>query len=198
MGKKKYLDEVRNFISSTPVFKSRDIEKIVGSKPYAQVILHILTKRGEVNRLLKDCYSVFSDPIYTVYCFKPSYIGLQEALSLHGLWEQEVVTVIVTARRVRIGLRKILNSNVLVRRISPRYFFGFKLIRYGDSYIPISDIEKTIIDMIYFNERIEESIYSEIKEHINIQKLNNYLTHYPSIIRSRIETILNKHLLVWF
>ena len=190
MGKKKYLDNVRGFISSTPTFRCRDIEKIVGNKLYAQLILHILTKRGEINRLLKDCYSIYSDPILTVYCFKPAYIGLQEALSLHGLWEQEVITIIVTARRVRVGLRKILDNNILVRRISPRYLFGFELIPYENIYIPMSDVEKTIIDMIYFNERIDESIYKEIEERIDIQKLNNYLTYYPSRVKSRIEKVL--------
>jgi len=63
-------------INTTPVFRSRDIEKIIGNKEYAQLTLHLLNRRGFIHRLQKDCYSRYSDPTLTVYCFKPAYIGL--------------------------------------------------------------------------------------------------------------------------
>jgi hypothetical protein len=40
--------------------------------------------------------------------------------------------VIVTTRKVRIGIHEILGSNVLVHRINPKYFFGFTLLKYGE------------------------------------------------------------------
>lgn len=191
MGKKIYIERVRDFIGLTPVFRGEDIERIVKDKRYAHLMLYILTKKGEINRLSKDCYSRYGDPIIAVYCFRPAYIGLQEALSIHGLWEQETITIILTVRRARVGIRKILNSNIMIRRISPKYFFGFELIPYNNIYIPVSDIEKTLIDIVYFNERIDKSIYREIKEKINIQKLNNYLTYYQPRIKKKIEELLD-------
>jgi len=187
MGKKKYVEEVTEFINKTPVFRGRDIEKIVGSKEYAHLILHFLTRKNKIIRLSKDCYSRYMDPIVSVYCYKPAYIGLQEALSIHRLWEQETITIIITVKKARVGIRNVLDSNILVRRVSPRYFFGVEMVRYSDSiYIPVSDIEKTIIDMIYFNERLDKSILKEIVRIIDYNKLKNYLEYYPQGTRNRV------------
>jgi len=186
MGKKKYLDIVVRFIDTTSVFRARDIEKIIGNKEYAHLILHILSRRGLIHRLQKDCYSRYSDPTLTVYCFKPAYIGLQEALSLHGLWEQETITIIITVRKVRVGIKNILGNNVLIRRIHPKYFFGIELIEYGEAYIPISDIEKTIIDMIYFNQPMDGKIYRQARRKMDKEKLKKYINRYPFNIRRKL------------
>jgi len=194
MGRKKYLDKVVEFINTTSVFRSKDIEKIIGNKEYAQLTLHLLSRRGFIHRLQKDCYSRYGDPTLTVYCFKPAYIGLQEALSLHGLWEQETITIIITVRKVRVGIRNILGNNVLIKRIHPKYFFGIELLEYNGLYIPISDIEKTIIDMIYFNQPIDKEIYQQAKRKINKEKLEKYINKYPPNIKKKIRTKLGKNL----
>jgi len=181
-------------INTTPVFRSRDIEKIIGNKEYSQLTLHLLNRRGLIYRLQKDCYSRYSDPTLTVCCFKPAYIGLQEALSLHGLWEQETITIITTVRKVRVGIRNILGNNVLIKRIHPQYYFGIELLEYDGTYIPISNIEKTIIDMIYFNQPIDKEIYRQAKRKIDKEKLMKYINKYPPNIRKKITTKLIKHI----
>jgi len=190
MGKIIHLDKVRAFLKSTPVFRAKDIELLVKNKNYSYVILHNLAEKGEIKRITKGWYSLHEDPIVSVFCFKPAYIGLQEALSLHELWEQETNVVIVTTRKVRTGVRKILNSNVISHRIDKKYFFGFDYLTYGDFFIPVSDIEKTLIDLVYFKEIPGKDVIKEIKKRINEEKLKEYLKPFPTVFRKRVSKCL--------
>ena len=191
MGKIKYLPEVKEFIKKTPAFLARDIELIVKNKRYAHLLLHNLGKKEEIYRLTKGCYSKAPDPILAVFCFKPAYLGLQEALSLHDLWEQETNPVIITPRRVREGVRQVLGNNIVIYRISPRYFFGFEFLRCEDVFLPVSDIEKTLVDLIYFKNFPSEKTLREIKKRIKPEKLNSYLKHYPQDFRLAIRKTIS-------
>jgi predicted transcriptional regulator of viral defense system len=179
MKKTKHIDKIRNFIAKTPVFTSKDIERITKNKKYAHLILTKLTAKKEIFRLTKGFYSKFEDPIFSVFCFKPAYLGLYEALSLRNLWEQETNTIIITTKKVRTGKRNILDSNVIVKRINPKYFFGFDYLPYGNFYLPVSDLEKTLIDIIYFKEYLSPSLLKRIRKKINSEKLKEYLKSYP-------------------
>ena len=191
MGKIKYLPKVREFIKKTPAFSARDIEFITKNKKYAHLLLHNLVKKGEIYRLTKGCYSKISDPILSVFCFRPAYLGLQEALSLYNLWEQETNPVILTTRKTREGVREILGNNVVVYRIPPRYFFGFGLLRYGNLFLPVSDIEKTLLDLIYLKNILSGKTLREIKERIQPAKLNSYLKRYPQDFRRAVVKIIS-------
>jgi predicted transcriptional regulator of viral defense system len=170
MQKDKHIAKIRDFIKRTPVFSSKDIERIVKDKNYAHFILSKLTKKEEIFRLTKGFYSAFNDPTFSVFCFKPSYLGLYDALSLRNLWEQETNTTIITIKKVRTGIRKILETNVIIKRIKPKYFFGFDYIKYDNFYIPVSDLEKTLIDLIYFKEPLTWQILRNLKNKIEKRK----------------------------
>jgi predicted transcriptional regulator of viral defense system len=179
MQKDKHITKIRDFIKKTPVFSSKDIERIAKDKNYAHLILSKLTKKEEIFRLTKGFYSAFNDPTFSVFCFKPSYLGLYEALSLRNLWEQEVNTTIITIKKVRNGIRKILETNVIIKRIKPKYFFGFDYIKYDNFYIPVSDLEKTLIDLIYFKEPLTGQVLKNLKNKIDKKKMLKYLKAYP-------------------
>ena len=190
MGKVIYLNRVKEFIKNTPVFRVKDIEILVGNRNYAHLILHKLARKEEIKRIVKGWYSLYDDPIFSVFCFKPAYLGLQEALSLHNLWEQETNVVIITTRKVRVGVREVFDNNVILRRIEPKYFFGFELINYNNFFIPVSDIEKTLIDFVYFNEVLTKETLKEILKKIDWKKLSEYLQKYPKRIKERVEKLL--------
>jgi len=183
MQKDKHITKIRDFVEKTPVFSSKDIERIVKDKNYAHLILNKLTKKGEIFRLTKGFYSAFNDPTFSVFCFKPSYLGLYEALSLRNLWEQEVNTTIITIKKVRTGIRKILETNVIIKIINPKYFFGFDYIKYDNFYIPASDLEKTLIDLIYFKEPLTGQVLKNLKNKIDKKKMLKYLKAYPKNFR---------------
>lgn len=186
MGTIKHLAAVKKFIKTTPVFSARDIELIIKNKDYAHLLLHNAFRKKEIYRLTKGCYSQEDDPILSVLCFKPAYLGLQEALSLHNLWEQETNPVIVTTRKVREGVRPVLGNNIVLRRLPPKYFFGFTLWPYGGAFLPVSDIEKTLIDLIYFKEIPSGKILEEIKKRVQLAKLRSYLKHYPPELKKEV------------
>ena len=134
----------------------------------------------------KGCYTLEDNASLAVYCCKPAYLGLQDALSFHNLWEQETVPVIITSRKIRQGIRSILGSNVLLHRVHTKYLFGFEYHQEGKFYLPYSDVEKTFIDMLYFKENINKETLHNFKKKINQQKLCSYLKCYPIKFRKRV------------
>jgi len=190
MGKIIHLNKIREFLKSTPIFRTKDVELVVKNKNYSYLILHKLAKKGEIKRITKGWYSLHEDPIISVFCFKPAYIGLQEALSFHELWEQETNVVIVTAKKVRTGIRKILDTNVVLHKIKQKYFFGFDYLKYENFFIPVSDVEKTLIDLVYFNEIPGKDVLKEIKKRINRKKLKRYLKNFPVRFREKVNNLI--------
>ncbi|MFZ3077608.1 MAG: type IV toxin-antitoxin system AbiEi family antitoxin [Candidatus Aenigmatarchaeota archaeon] len=193
--KEKHIKKVRDFFRNTPVADLKSVKMMVGGRDYAHQIINNLLKKGEIKRITKGYYSIHDDPVLAAYCFKPCYIGLEEAMSFHGIWEQETSVILVTTKKVRTGMRKVFGANVLIRNISPKYFFGFDYSRYGDFVFPISDVEKTFIDMIYFREigkGFDKNVLKEFRKRIDRKKLNSYLKKYPEKTRRKILDILNK------
>ncbi|MEA1904692.1 MAG: hypothetical protein U9M97_02280 [Candidatus Hadarchaeota archaeon] len=183
--------KVREFLKSTPVANLQSISTLVGNKNYAYVVMNHLLKRGEIKRITRGYYTIHDDPSLLVYCLKPAYVGLQDAMSFHNLWEQETLPVIITSRRVRCGIRKVMEHNVLVRRISREYLFGYEHHRHGDFSLPVSDVEKTFIDMVYFGE-IEKSLVRGFEARIDRERLGEYLRRYPINFRNKVLALLSQ------
>ena len=192
MGKIKHIDKIRAFFRESPVVSINSLKRFINkkNKDYIYLVINNLLKKREINKITKGFYTTYQDPFLTVFCFKPAYLGLQNALSIHDLWEQETNPVIITVKKVRQGVRKIFGNNIIIRRIDKKYFFGFDYCKDGDFYFPYSDIEKTFIDMIYFRQRIDEEVLKNIKKEIDKKKLEIYLKKYPEKFRRRVESIL--------
>jgi len=189
MGKEKYLRKIEGLFRRSPIVDAKSISRLIGSKKqikqYDKQLIRNLILKGKIKKLTKGHYTLHDDPSLIVLCFSPAYLGLQDALSFHGLWEQETVPVIVTAKRARQGIRKVLEVNVLIRRINRRYILGIEYRRHGDFYLPVSDVEKTFIDMIYFRERMDKDLLENFRKRINIKKLEEYLQKYPEKIKTK-------------
>lgn len=185
------IKKVREYLKSTPVANLQSISTLVGNKNYACVLMNHLLKRDEVKRLTRGYYTIHDDPSLLVYCLKPAYIGLQDAMSFHNLWEQETPPIIITTRRVRSGIREVMGHNVLVRRISKGYFFGYEHHGYGDFSLPVSDVEKTFIDMVYFGE-MGKPLVRKFETRIDRKKLGRYLRKYPTNFRDKVLVLLSR------
>ena len=194
MGKRKYLDDIEKLFIKSPVVNYDSIERIVKNKKnvkqYVKILVHNLLKQRKIKRLTKGYYTNRDEVSLVVFCFKPSYLGLQDALSFHELWEQETIPIIITSNTVRQGIREIFGVNVMVKRIDKRYLFGFEYYKDGDFYFPYSDIEKTFIDMIYFRQPLDKEIILEFKKRIDKKKLKDYLKKYPKKFKVKINNIL--------
>lgn len=183
----KYAKSLREHFGKRAVFTARDVALYFSNKKlgdaYRNLLLHNLMKSGEIGQVKKGIYTFGDDIACVAFAYPPSYYGLQDALSMHGLWEQETNPVVITARRVRQGLRQFAGRNYLVRRISRKMFFGFSQERHNWMSVPVSDIEKTLIDFFHFRERLEPEALGEIKKRIDMRKLNEYLEKCPRKLR---------------
>lgn len=187
----KYIAELRSHFSNKPVFSVRDIRTHFSkqriSSNYIHVLLNHLLKRKEVFRVSKGFYSFSNDPNVIVFAVHPSYFGLQDALSFHGLWEQETIPVIITPRKVRAGFRNVFGSRVLVRKISRKMFFGFELVKHNDYWLPVSDIEKTLVDFFYFSQPLDKKVLKKILKRMDKKKLAEYLKKVPEKTLEKIK-----------
>ena len=196
MGKKIHIDKVIELFNKSPVVDAKSIRRIVKSKKnikqYSRHILKNLIKQNKIYSLTKGYYTKHDEISLAVFAFQPSYLGLQDALSQHNLWEQETIPIIITSKNVRTGIRKVMGRNILVRKINKKYLFGYEFKKIGNFNLPYSDIEKTFIDMIYFNEKYDVVLISDIKKKLNKNKLNDYLKKYPLKFRQKVEKVLKE------
>ena len=191
MGKEKYIKTAEELFKKSPVVHASSIERIIKHKGYTKQFIRNLIKRGKIKRLVKGWYTTRNDPSLAVFCFKPAYLGLQDALSFHNLWEQETIPVIITTAKVRQGIKNVLDSNLLIRHIDKKYFFGFDYCEYSSGlYLPYSDIEKTFIDMVHFKQKLDKSTIEEIQKKADRKKLKAYLKKYPEKTRKRVLALL--------
>ena len=195
MGKIKYLQKIEEFIKKTPVVNIASIKQFLKNKSYAYILIRNLLAKGKLKKLTKGWYSAYDDPSLAVFCFKPAYLGLEDALSFHGLWEQETIPVIVTTRKIRQGIRKIFGVNVLIRRINKKYYFGVDYIKYFDFYLPVSDVEKTFLDIVYFYKTIDPLLLKKFRKEMDSKKLKKYLSKYPKRFQIKISKLLKQKVL---
>ncbi len=190
MGEQKYLKDIEKLFNDSPVVDAGSIERIIKSKKkvkqYSKQLIRNLVLKGKIKRIFNGYYTLHDEPSLAVFCCTPSYLGLQDALSFHNLWEQETAPVIITARKARQGIRKVFGLNVLVRRIKKKYLFGFDYCKQGNFYFPYSDIEKTFIDMIYFKEELNKETIKNFQKNIDIKKIKSYLKAYPGRINAMV------------
>lgn len=194
MGKEKYKSEVERLLKKSPIVSYVSIAKIIGHKKkvkgYTKRMINYLLKQGHLKRLTKGYYTISDNASLIVLCFQPAYLGLQDALSFYNFWEQETIPVIITSRNIRPGIRNVLGSNVLIKKIDKKYFFGIEYHQQDNAALPYSDIEKTFIDMIYFKENMEKNLISIFKKKIDWKKLLRYLKKYPRDFREKTLLIL--------
>lgn len=195
MGKQIHSEEIKRLFEKSPVVEFKSLERIIGktkNSNYAKLFIHNLLKKGEIKKIGKGVYTKHNEVSLAVFSFKPSYLGLQSALSHYGIWEQETIPIIITSRKIRRGIRSLMGRNVLLRNINKKYFFGLEYAEEGNFYLPYSDLEKTFIDMVVFNQKIDEEALKKIKKKINRKKLLNYLKKYPSKIIERVMKLLRQ------
>lgn len=150
-------------------------------------------ERGSIHRISRGYYSFYDEVQFVGFAFFPFYYGLEDALSLLNLREQETNPVVITPRAVRSGVRTYLDRNYIVRRIDRSMFFGYRYIKYDKFYVPVSDPEKTLIDILYFGVPVGTRTLDEIISNINVDKLKNYLLDVPDGTNKRVLKALDRY-----
>lgn len=87
--------------------------------------------------------------------YQPSYISLETALSYYGVIPEGVFTVTsITTNKTR-GIQT-PSGFYQYRAMKPMLFFGYSVIRKNDRPILLADLEKALLDYLYFHPEMAE------------------------------------------
>lgn len=192
-----FIKAFRERFSLRGFFTTADAKKFLAKKKagkgYYKLLLHNLSKKGEITRATKGSYTFMKEGSGISSTITPSYHGLQEALTIHGIWGQATNQILITPRKVRSGERQVLGRKVLVRRINRKMFFGDRAVNYAGEWLNVSDIEKTLIDFYYFHEPLDRQMLRKLLAKINMEKLRAYLKMAPKITKGRVLKTLREN-----
>lgn len=191
-----YLD-LKTQLKGFPIFSIKDIEKVDSS--FHKQRLSEWQKKGYVKKIAKGFY-IFSDleinePTLFMIAnrvYEPSYISLEMALSIYGLIPEAVYGV-TSATSQRTKRLKTPVGDFIYKHIRPDLMFGYELREHNGHRYQVAEIEKAVLDYLYFNSEIdnEESFRGvrlnapQFREKINSEKFNRYLNafHHKSLAR---------------
>jgi len=165
-------DDARRFLSS-----------IGASEGYIRLMLHNLVHAGKLLRIGKGVYTYQRNESIIGFRFRPFYYGLQYALTIRRIWTQQSVPVILTKSRANPGVRDLMGIRVILHRINDKAFFGFDYINYGGIFVPVSDVEKTLLDFTYYGISLDRETLSALENAVNRKKLAEYTNRLHSISR---------------
>jgi len=171
--------EFKDKLKAATIFSFATVESKLG-RAYAKTFIHGLKKKGEITNLRKGWYSFKSSPYLLTVALGKAYVGLGTAAFLHGAWNQIPNVTILSpsaSRRTRGGLRVIGGAKVAVRRISNKMYFGYERKFFDDiqEWIRVSDAEKTLIDLIYYDYPLADEIIPELEKIVDKKGLKKYL-----------------------
>ncbi|MCL4365039.1 MAG: hypothetical protein M1569_01710 [Candidatus Marsarchaeota archaeon] len=193
----KYLNKLRQHYNNYdyPVFTLTDIRIFLSndgvSQRYLKIMLNNLIKKKEIIRIAKGVYTFHKDAAVVGFAFRPFYYGLEDALSYRNLWTQNANPTVLTTKNVREGTRKFVESNYTVKRVAPELFFGFDFIKYYEMWLPVSDPEKTLIDLVYYHHGIRDDALEKLSGSLDLQKLEGYLKAYSDNFKRKIHKIIS-------
>lgn len=137
-------------------------------------------KKGYIGKITNNYY-IFSDAnvddtmlkMIAGRIYKPSYTGLESALSYYGLIPEAVFQIrSVTTRKTKTFATSLACFSY--RSIHKRLFWGYSLKNVDTHTFFISDPEKTILDYLYLNPHInDESAFEELR--LNKEQIQNLL-----------------------
>ena len=190
------ISEIMKKFSDYPVFTFRDVRLYLkGRKTSTARILSHMKSTGRIYRVIKGIYSTRLDERVSGFAFQPFYYGTLYALTIRELWTQNSRPEIITLKKVRSSSTNIFEDkvNVVLHHSKPKYFFGFEMIKTGDMTVPVSDPEKTLIDLFFYKIRLPIQEYSEILKIINAKKLMSYLKAYDKHTRTTVINFVKKY-----
>ena len=139
-----------------------------------------MKKKGKISELIKGWYSFRNSPYSIVIPLGEAYVGLGTAAFIHGAWNQVPNVDILTTRaptKIKVGERVVAGRKVITRKISKGMYFGYetKYVEEAKDWVRISDPEKTLMDLIYYNYPFLDEILPELVKMISRGKLAEYM-----------------------
>jgi len=165
---KQMLDE-----KEKAVFSLNEIARIIKKpKNITSVYLNRMCNKSLLFKIEKNKFSKTKDIfIIASQLISPSYLGLTSSLYLQNEFSQIInnIDILTSKQKKKI---KIFDTEINFIKIKPFLIFGYKKIKKENSYIFISDLEKTLIDSLLKHMKIINIL--EIIKKTDIKKLLDY------------------------
>ncbi|MEM3191933.1 MAG: hypothetical protein QW292_07565 [Candidatus Parvarchaeota archaeon] len=145
-----------------------------------------MIEKKKIFRVARGVYTVHNNAEVIGFAFSPFYYGLTYAMSYYNVWEERANPSIVTTRIVRGGQRSSMGMNISIFRLPRHLFFGYTLVKGDLFYYPVSDLEKVLIDLVYFDINLRGEIIARLISKLNKQKLHDYMLRCPENLRKKV------------
>ena len=205
----KRIKDIEDIIAASgKIVTAGDVRKSLGKK-YSKFALkkriYELKTKGWLVPLKRGLYFISDissrgfvniSPVVIAGAFdKDSYVSLDSALSFYGYFEQMLRTISsVTKSKSK---KYVFQENTYrYLKIKRGLFFGFKTENIEGYYVKIADLEKVILDYLYF----KNDTYSidllieklrEAKDRVDLKKLFVYAREFPVTTRRKLGFILD-------
>jgi hypothetical protein len=192
--------EITKKFSGYPVFTYRDVKTYFkvkkGSKGNMARLLSYMKSTGKIQTIRSGVYTFNKDDMVSGFAYAPFYYGLLSALTIRELWTQNSKPDIITIKKPRGTRKSIFNDPeniIFLHHIPVKYFFGFDVMKYGKLMLPVSDPEKTIIDLFYYRTRLAIQNYDGLLRAIRRVKLAKYLEKYDKHTATAVMNFVKKY-----
>ncbi len=168
-------------LESYPTFGVDSIANIIrADASYARVYLNRLEKRGLVQKIQRNVYTVQKDPLVIASRIVwPSYISLWSAMRYHNLTEQLPNDISVLTTSMKNGKKiSAMDTTIVFHHIKPKHFFGFSKVPIDGIEVFMAEPEKAILDTALLRKASFSEIYSILKktrDRISLDKLTDYI-----------------------
>lgn len=168
--------------------------------------ISLLAKIGWLLRIKKGLFVIITDfsslgindiSIYLIAktLNNNSYISFENALQHHGIYDQMLSVVdSVTFKRAR--RYEFQNTKINYFKIKKEYFFGFYRARLESEFVNIADMERAVLDMLYFRKDslnislIREKLY-EYEKDFDFKRLKKYAIRFNDTIIRQVGFLLD-------
>lgn len=194
------VNEIKNHFSDYPIFTYRDIRLYFSGRGIKSSnltrILSYMKSNGSIYTLKKGVYTFKKNDIVSGFAYTPFYYGLLSAMTLRELWTQNSRPEIITIKKIRSTRVAIFDDPkdvIFIHHVPVKYFFGFDIIDYGKLKLPVSDSEKTLIDLFYYKVKLPIQNYDGLLRSIKIKKIHKYLKAYDRHTSSAVLNFIKKY-----
>lgn len=194
------VKEIEKHFSTYPVFTYRDIKLYFSRRKVKDAnltrLLSHMKSSNKLYTLRKGVYTFRKDDTVSGFSYSPFYYGLLSAMTIRDFWTQNSRPDILTIKKIRNSSTYIFDDKddrIFVHHIPARYFFGFDIVKYGSFKVPVSDAEKTLIDLFYYRVKLPIQEYSELLRAIRRKKLMAYLKPYNRRMRVTVINFVRKY-----
>lgn len=158
------------------VFSLNEIARIIRKpKSITSVYLNRMCKKALLFKAEKNKFSTSKD-IFVIasQLAQPSYLGLTTSLYLKNEFSQIINKIYVLTTKQKKNMN-ILDTEIKFIKIKPNFMFGYKKIKKENSFIFVSDLEKTIIDALLYHGNSRITNFLELIKKADIDRLLGYL-----------------------